>query len=157
MDKASLSWRIASDARNVVQTAWQIEIASSKKSLEKGRADVWNSEKQLSDRQLNIVPEGVVFEPGKLYWWRVRVWNAADEVTPWSEPARFSVGPDTAYRWQADFSAGKGTFLLNGKPFVSKPQNCTIHASPRPIAVTDVFRVKLCHLRKINMIQQCQL
>ena len=23
--------------------------------------------------------------------------------------------------------------------------------------VTDVFRVKLCHLRKINMIQQCQL
>jgi len=22
--------------------------------------------------------------------------------------------------------------------------------------VTDVFRVKLCHLRKINMIQQCQ-
>ena len=103
VDKASLSWRIASDARNVVQTAWQIEIASSKKSLEKGRADVWNSEKQLSDRQLNIVPEGVVFEPGKLYWWRVRVWNAADEVTPWSEPARFSVGPDTAYRWQAEW------------------------------------------------------
>ena len=64
VDKASLSWRIASDARNVVQTAWQIEIASSKKSLEKGRADVWNSEKQLSDRQLNIVPEGGVFEPG---------------------------------------------------------------------------------------------
>lgn len=103
VDKASLSWRIASDARNVVQTAWQVEIASSKKSLEKGRADVWNSEKQLSDRQLNIVPEGVVFEPGKLYWWRVRVWNAADEVTPWSEPARFSVGPDTAYRWQAEW------------------------------------------------------
>lgn len=93
VDKASLSWRIASDARNVVQTAWQVEIASSKKSLEKGRADVWNSEKQLSDRQLNIVPEGVVFEPGKLYWWRVRVWNAADEVTPWSEPAVFRSVP----------------------------------------------------------------
>ena len=104
VDKASLSWRIASDARNVVQTAWQVEIASSKKSLEKGRADVWNSEKQLSDRQLNIVPEGVVFEPGKLdlvarpCLERGRRGDSVERAGPF-----FWSAPDTAYRWQAEW------------------------------------------------------
>ena len=32
----------------------------------------------------------------------------------------------------------------------------TVYGS-RTTPITDVFRVKLCHLRKINMIQQCQL
>lgn len=32
-----------------------------------------------------------------------------------------------------DFTVGKGTFLLNGKPFVVKAARCTIRAYPDPI------------------------
>ena len=39
VDRASFSWEIETDLPNVAQNAWEIEIASTKKALEKGKAD----------------------------------------------------------------------------------------------------------------------
>ncbi len=99
VDRPVLSWKIESGERGVVQTAWEIEIASSEKALAKGEADVWKSGKRPSDAQLNIVPEGAVLQYGEPYWWRVRIWNGRDEATQWSAPAKFSVGPSDG-DWQ---------------------------------------------------------
>ena len=99
VDRPVLSWKIESGERGVVQTAWEIEIASSEKALRRGEADVWKSGKRLSDAQLNIVPDGADFRYGDPYWWRVRVWDGQDKATDWSAPAKFSVGPSDA-DWQ---------------------------------------------------------
>ena len=68
-------------------------------------------------------------EDSRYVWLPLEFGKDGTITIPW----RDSWDPRTQWEGQGDFSAGKGTFLLNGKPFVSKPQNCTIHASPRPI------------------------
>lgn len=100
VDRAVFSWQIESEADSIVQTAWEIEIASDEKALKNGKADVWSSGKQLSDQQLNVRPQGADLKPGERYWWRVRIWDGADRPTSWSDPASFSLGP-AADQWQA--------------------------------------------------------
>ena len=102
VDRASFSWEIETDLPNVAQNAWEIEIASTKKALEKGKADVWQSGKQTSDQQLNVEPQGAQLQPGASYWWRVRVWTGEDKVTSWSDPAYFSLGPDSS-QWKGQW------------------------------------------------------
>ena len=81
VDRVSFSWEIESNLPNVTQSAWEIEIASNKKLLEKGKADIWQSGKQLSDQQLNVEPTGAPLQSGASYWWRVRIWTGSDEMT----------------------------------------------------------------------------
>ncbi|MDR1098664.1 MAG: glycoside hydrolase family 78 protein, partial [Tannerella sp.] len=102
VDKATFGWQIKSDAQNVIQTAWEIEVASSRKALEKGKADVWSSGEKEGEAQLGIEPENSAFYPGHLYWWRVRIRDGERKMTPWSKPACFSVGPGPAKEnWKA--------------------------------------------------------
>lgn len=99
--QALLSWKIESARQGVVQSAWEIEIATTEKKLTKGEADVWNPGKQISGRQIDTEPAGVAFRSGERYWWRVRVWDGSDEVSSWSAPAAFSLGPQSEDEWQA--------------------------------------------------------
>ncbi|MDR2037605.1 MAG: glycoside hydrolase family 78 protein [Bacteroidales bacterium] len=107
VDKAVFSWKIESGELGVLQNAYEIEIASSEKALEKGSADVWRSGKMISDEQLFVEPK-VSLKYGDLYWWRVRVWDGNDKVTGWSVPARFSIGPAPG-DWKAKWITSKWT------------------------------------------------
>lgn len=102
VDRASFSWEIETGLPNITQNAWEIEIASNKKALEKGKADVWSSGKQISDQQLNVEPTGVQLQYGASYWWRVRIWTGDDKATSWSDPAYFSLGPDSS-QWKGQW------------------------------------------------------
>ena len=109
VDEAWLSWKIESAKNSVIQSAWEIEIASSEKILARGKGDIWKSGKQISDKQIDIKPTGVQFKSGVLYWWRVRIWDGEDEVTPWSVPAAFSLGPRNKNEWQAKWITAEWT------------------------------------------------
>ncbi|MDD3108631.1 MAG: hypothetical protein PHV49_05425, partial [Alistipes sp.] len=102
IDFAAMSWKIDTKAQNVTQSAWEIEIASSEKALRRGKADLWCSQPQTSDRQFDIRPEGVTFTPGVKYWWRVRVWDEQQRASAWSDPAFFSIGLSNE-QWQAQW------------------------------------------------------
>ena len=95
-----LSWKIKSSDTGIEQTAWEIEIASSDKLLQKGKADIWISGRQNSDQQFGIQP-GVPLQEASSYFWRVRIWDSNKKVTPWSESARFSVGLLSEASWSA--------------------------------------------------------
>ena len=99
VDEAVLSWRIESEENNVTQSAWEIEIASSRKDLEKGN-NIWSSGKRESEQQVNVRPDVAILEQGSLYWWRLRIWDGKGQVTSWSEPASFSLGLNTS-DWKA--------------------------------------------------------
>ncbi|MBC8618634.1 family 78 glycoside hydrolase catalytic domain [Parabacteroides faecis] len=99
VDEAVLSWRIESEKNNVTQSAWEIEIASSRKDLEKGN-NIWSSGKRESEQQVNVRPDVAILEKGSLYWWRLRIWDGKGQVTSWSEPASFSLGLNTS-DWKA--------------------------------------------------------
>ena len=85
------SWKTRSEA-SMTQSARQIQLASSETLLKKGKADIWDSGKVLSDGQIMVPFEGSVLESRQLCWWRVRVWDAEGNVSAWSEPQRFGVG-----------------------------------------------------------------
>lgn len=102
VDEAVFSWKIETEKNGVTQSAWEIEIASSQKELKKG-ITVWNSGKIVSDQQLDIRPQGAGLEKGKLYWWRVRIWDQSGKATAWSEPASFSLGLTAASDWKGQW------------------------------------------------------
>ena len=52
--KPRFSWQIDAAVSNVKQTAYRIRVASSPQLLRKGKADLWDSGRQLSGRQLYI-------------------------------------------------------------------------------------------------------
>ncbi len=57
--------------------------------------------KQHSDEQFNIKPEGARFAEATGYFWRVRIWDEAEKVSSWSDPAYFSTGLLNESSWTA--------------------------------------------------------
>lgn len=93
----TLSWASESAARGVVQSAYEIRVASSEDALES--ADVWSSGKVTSDRQADVAYAGPALESATRYVWQVRVWDGADQASGWSEPASFETGLLDAGDW----------------------------------------------------------
>lgn len=74
------SWKLTSDKTDVVQTAYQIEVASSEKDLKEGSSLIWNSGKVQSDESILVSYDGLELKSGQKYYWRVSVWtNTGDE------------------------------------------------------------------------------
>ncbi|WP_205471071.1 family 78 glycoside hydrolase catalytic domain [Nocardioides sp. SYSU D00038] len=93
----SLSWHATSTGRGVVQTAYQVRVASSEDAL--GDADVWDSGKVASDRQVDVVYGGPDLDSQERYAWQVRTWDGADQASAWSEPASFETGLLSTADW----------------------------------------------------------
>ena len=98
-----LSWKIKTHEEGVSQSAWEIEIATSKELLKKGNPDVWKSGKQMSDEQFNIRPEGLRFTSSIEYFWRIRVWDNDRNDSRWSDPASFSIGLTDERSWEGQW------------------------------------------------------
>jgi alpha-L-rhamnosidase len=86
----SLSWRSESSARAVLQSAYEVRVASSEDDL--AAADVWDSGKVASDNQVDVVYDGPDLTAGTRYVWQVKVWDGADVASDWSAPATFETG-----------------------------------------------------------------
>lgn len=127
-----LSWiNIAADenAQGEYQSAYQIQVASTAKKLEKGKADIWDTRKVDSQESYLIDYAGKPLQSGLDYYWRVRVWDKDGKASNWSEPAHWGMGLLTQEEWKAQwigssFSSDEGldaaplyrkTFTLNGK------------------------------------------
>jgi len=89
--KPHFSWKINPKAAKE-QSAYQIELASSPQLLASGKADLWNSSKQLSSDQLMIEYQGVPLASRQQCWWRVQVWDENGKSLGWSDAARFGLG-----------------------------------------------------------------
>ncbi|WP_081795008.1 family 78 glycoside hydrolase catalytic domain [Nocardioides sp. URHA0020] len=101
----SLGWRSQSTARGVVQSAYQVRVASSEDAL--ADADVWDSGKVDSDEQADVEYGGPDLTSGTRYVWQVKVWDGAGEASAWSEPATFETGLLDAGDWDGSDWIGK--------------------------------------------------
>ena len=84
-------------------------------------------------------------EDSRYVWLPLEFGKDGTITIPW----RDSWDPRTQWEEQGDFSAGKGTFLLNGKPFVIKAAE--LHYPRIPKAYWDQ-RIKLCKALGMNTI-----
>jgi alpha-L-rhamnosidase len=98
-----LSWVLASAVQDQVQTAYQVLVASSMKSLTEKKADFWNSGKVESDQSILVEYTGKALGSRDICWWKVRVWDKDGKASAWSEPASFEIGLLEAADWKADW------------------------------------------------------
>lgn len=96
-----LSWEIESKGRGVVQTAYQLIVASSQSALDKNNGDLWNSGKVTSDQSINVRYAGKALGSGSNCFWKVKVWTSDGKESSWSESAKWSIGLLQDTDWQA--------------------------------------------------------
>ncbi len=96
-----LSWINTSKQQGEAQSAYQIRVASSRKSLRK--ADLWDSGKVASDDSYLVKYAGAALASGQECWWQVRVWDSAGRRSRWSSPARWGMGLLDKADWKAQW------------------------------------------------------
>ena len=83
----SFSWTIADDRQNIMQTAFQLQLGTTEKTI----GDIWNTKKQEGNQSM-IQFAGKSLQPQTTYYWRVKLWNNKGEETPWSAIKSFKTG-----------------------------------------------------------------
>jgi alpha-L-rhamnosidase len=73
--KPRLSWILESSDRGQKQTAYRINVSSSKEILQKNTGDLWDSGKVKSDLTNQIVYEGKKLHSRMKCYWKVFVWD----------------------------------------------------------------------------------
>ena len=71
----SFSWQLKSSDPDVMQAAYQIEVAADETELKAGTNLLWSTGKIGSDQSLLIKYAGKPLESGKRYYWRLTVWS----------------------------------------------------------------------------------
>jgi alpha-L-rhamnosidase len=98
-----LSWQIESCARNVMQSAYQIQAAPLPAQLLAEEGLVWNTGQVASDQTFSIHYQGPQLPSGARLYWRVRVWDQDGQTSDWSEPAFWEMGLLAEKDWAADW------------------------------------------------------
>ncbi|MDP4269167.1 MAG: family 78 glycoside hydrolase catalytic domain [Bacteroidota bacterium] len=98
----SLSWMINGTGRNIMQTAYQIMVATSPEKLAMGDADLWNSGKVESDQSIYISYNGTALKSGQQCFWKVKVWSNKGE-TKWSSVSKWSMGLLEKSDWKGEW------------------------------------------------------
>ncbi|RMI38703.1 glycoside hydrolase family 78 protein [Streptomyces triticirhizae] len=99
VEQPRLSWTLESAVRGQRQTAYQIRVASSPALLDS--PDIWDSGKRPSDQSVLVPYDGPPPQPRRRHHWWVRVWDADDVASEWSEPTWWETGPGGAGEWGA--------------------------------------------------------
>jgi len=101
--KPRFSWKLTCIRNDIRQSAYQVLVSSDPSMLEKDQADLWDSGKVPSSASV-LVPYGEKCLPsGILAYWKVRIWDELDKVSPWSDVAEFSMGLLDERDWKASY------------------------------------------------------
>ncbi len=118
-----LSWKIISDGRNVVQSAYEVRAAKSEQDVKAGKALLWNSGKMMSSQSVNIGYGGDGFESDqRIYidgvlkkaeayplesrervYWQVRIYDNNNHASAWSDVSFFEMGLLKPSDWKASW------------------------------------------------------
>lgn len=134
-----LSWKLEGDEPGLRQSAYRILVADSKSLLQKSEANLWDSGEVRSDRSTLIPYSGKPLQAEQECWWKVRVRNQDGRFSPWSAPARWTMGLLHPTDWKAKW-IGSGEpvpqTLVLSDPWLRKtftleaaPQRAVIHVA----------------------------
>ena len=85
-----LGWQLPSTV--AFQRAYQILVSDTPDALANNRGDVWDSGRVAGRQSLGVPYAGPALASGKAYYWKVRIWDEENRLTPYAEPQEFA-GP----------------------------------------------------------------
>lgn len=98
VSRPRLSWKIGSDGAHVLQTSYQVVVATSSAMAAAGQGDVWNSGRISSSRSI-VSYDGPALQPARRYHWSVKVWDNQGHDSKWAEPGWWEAGLLAAGDW----------------------------------------------------------
>lgn len=119
-----LFWQLTSRQPDQRQSACEILVASSEKSLSRDRGDLWDSGKVASAETIQIHYGGKTLASAEQVFWKVRVWDQAGHASAWSAPATWTMGVLQPADWHAQWIGAADTnisSLLLRREFVVRP------------------------------------
>lgn len=108
------SWVLEHSERGEFQSAYQVLVASSQENLYAESGDKWDSGRVASEESINVIYAGSALESEKTYYWKIRIWDKDEKMSPWSKVAVFEMGllnpDDWKGRWVKGEDYGKSIF-----------------------------------------------
>lgn len=96
-----ISWKLESEERAVIQTAYEIEIAED----EQFDRLIWQSGRQASEQSVHVELKVLAGESCKRYYYRVRAWDNKGDGSEWSDAAFWETGMLNGETWDAEWIA----------------------------------------------------
>jgi len=110
----------STSARGLSQSAYQILVASSPELLAQDKGDLWDSGTVTSDQMSQIPYHGNALRTNEAYWWKVRVWDQAGNLSTWSPVTEWTMGVLKPEGWEkAEWIGAPDT---GAKPDLSGPK-----------------------------------
>lgn len=118
-----LYWKLAGTGRARRQTAYQILAATDLDRLARNEADLWDSGKVQSDETVHIRYAGLPLRSSQQVFWKVRVWDEQDRVSPWSTNGTWIMGLLRPDEWRGQWicAPAETEALLLRKEFEVRP------------------------------------
>lgn len=95
-----LSWQIRDPQRSAVQSAYQVQVASSPELLASHVPDQWDSGKVATNQTIQVEYKGQKLQSHRRYHWRVRTWDGQGLVSPWSRLHWWEMGIMESDLWK---------------------------------------------------------
>ncbi len=92
--KPFFGWIVDSSRPNTLQTAYRILVASSLENITSNKGDCWDSGKIESNKSVNVVYEGKLLEPNRIYFWKVKTWDNHGLESDFSAVSRFKTATE---------------------------------------------------------------
>lgn len=83
-----------------MQSAYRIQVVPDTPAFRETVA-FWDTGKVASDRSIHVPYGGPALESSRRYYWRVRVWDGAQNAWAWSQPAYWEMGLLRPEDWKA--------------------------------------------------------
>lgn len=145
------NWVISSDQRKQYQSAYQILISDNKEDIDNDKGNIWDSEIVKSGTSVGILKDDLNLQPGKRYYWKVKIWDKNNVPSAWSKPGSFITGlfqPEDwdKAQWISMEEMDDSLLLVPGMPTWGK--NTKNIATRRPIV--PMFRKEFSLNKKIK-------
>jgi alpha-L-rhamnosidase len=95
------SWKLSGAEKNLLQAAYSIRVATGNQFSSKNMA--WQSGKISSGESVLQLYGGAALQPGKRYYWQVKVWDTNNNESAWSGPAFWETGLLQPQNWKAQW------------------------------------------------------
>ena len=92
-----LSWKLKGNSRNLMQSAYSIRVSTDKNF----KNILWQTGKVNSSESILQLYTGTALQSAKKYYWQVKIWDAANNTSAWSNTAFWQMGLLSPDDWKA--------------------------------------------------------